>query len=211
MTYAGQDADSDRDAVRRCLNGSMEAFEPLVRRNANRVIRLAYHFLGDWDEARDLAQETFAKAYLALRRYDTDRSFSTWLCTIAARLAADRLRHRRVQWKHARESTPPPISRLDPETTLSLKESLARLTPRQRQAVVLCDLHGFSASEAAAMIGCTGSTVRVLRFLARRRLREMLGRSDETLGAELAARREAARREACGFLGRRAPEDRDPA
>ncbi len=198
MTYLRPDADQDRDAVRRCLNGSVEAFEPLVRRNANRVIRLAYHFLGDWDEARDLAQETFAKAYLALRRYDAERSFSTWLCTIAARLAADRLRRRRIRWRHQREAVPPEPSRLDPETTLSLKESLARLTPRQRQAVVLCDLHGFTASEAAAMIGCTASTVRVLRFLARRRLRELLGRADEALGAELAVEQAPAGVEAPG-------------
>jgi len=166
----------------------MDAFEPLVRRNASRVIRLAYHFLGDWDEARDLAQETFAKAYLCLRRYDPDRPFSTWLCTIAARLAADRLRRRRVRWRHREASGAPPRTiRLDPDTALSLKESLARLTPRQRQAVVLCDLHGFSAAEASAMIGCSASTVRVLRFLARRRLRELLGRPEQGIEAELAA------------------------
>ena len=168
----------ERQAVNRALRGSVEEFEPLVRACAPRVIRLAYHFLGDWDEARDLAQETFARAYLHLDRYDPDRPFTAWVFTIAARLATDRLRKRRgtartteVLRRDAQEAAALP----DPLSMLSLKEALGRLTPRQRQAVVLCDLHGFSATEAASMIGCSPSTVRVLRFLARRRLRELLG------------------------------------
>src|SRR2546422_197850 len=80
-----------------------ERFPPLVRAHATRVIRLAYHFLGDWEEARDLAQETFARAFLCLDRYDPDRPFGAWLFTIAARLATDKLRRRRVQAR-ARES-----------------------------------------------------------------------------------------------------------
>src|SRR4029453_17778711 len=134
--------------VKRALDGSLDAFEPLVRENAARVIRLAYHMLGDWDEARHLAQETFARAYLCLNQYDPARPFSTWLCTIAARLAADRLRHRRVVWgagnlmaASAKETN----AGVDPDMMLSLRQALGRLTARQRQAVVLCDLHGFSA------------------------------------------------------------------
>ena len=168
-------AEDGRD-VQLCLEGSVQAFEPIVRRNASRLIRLAYHMLGDWEEARDLAQETFARAYLSLRRYDARQPFRVWLYTIAARLAADRLRHRRA-WRRARErmGSPPRASQPISEAALSLKESLGRLTGRLRQAVVLCDLHGFTAAEAAAMIGCSASTVRVLRYLARRRLAVMLG------------------------------------
>ena len=168
----------EKQAVRRALSGNMEEFEPLVRACAPRVIRLAYHFLGDWDEARDLAQETFARAYLRLDRYDSGRPFAAWVFTIAAHLATDRLRRRRRQAKASesiRRAASAAAGPLDPLSILSLKEALGSLTPRQRQAVVLCDLHGFSAAEAAAMIGCTGSTVRVLRFLARRRLRDLLG------------------------------------
>ena len=60
-------ADDETVAVRRAREGSLTAFEPLVLENAARIIRLAYHMLGDWDEARDLAQETFARAYLCLK------------------------------------------------------------------------------------------------------------------------------------------------
>src|SRR2546427_220568 len=97
MILAMGDREGERQAVRRALTGSVEDFEPLVRAHATRVIRLAYHFLGDWEEARDLAQETFARAFLCLDRYDPDRPFGAWLFTIAARLATDKLRRRRVQ------------------------------------------------------------------------------------------------------------------
>lgn len=166
--------DGDGQAVRRCLQGSVEAFEPIVRRHSPRLIRLAYHFLGDWDEARDLTQEAFARAYLCLHRYDTDRPFAPWLCAIAARMAVDRLRRRRTEAQARREASREPLPPLDPDVRLGLREALARLTSRQRQAVVLCDLHGFSASETAAILGCTASTVRVLRYLARQRLRALM-------------------------------------
>ncbi|HZI92842.1 MAG TPA: sigma-70 family RNA polymerase sigma factor [Patescibacteria group bacterium] len=175
--------DEERTAIERARSGSVEAFEPLVSLYGSRIIRLAYHFLGDWEEARDLAQETFARAYLCLNRYDPGRPFGAWIFTIAARLATDRLRNRRMRAR-AGESlrllaseAPAPFDTL---SALSLKEALGRLTPRQRQAVVLCDLHGFTATEAASMIACTASTVRVLRFLARRRLRELLGAESPT-------------------------------
>ncbi|HET9482087.1 MAG TPA: RNA polymerase sigma factor [Candidatus Polarisedimenticolia bacterium] len=184
-----RDVEGEQRAVASCLAGSVEAFEPLVQANSNRVLRLAYHFLGDWDEARDLAQDTFARAYSCLRQYDPQRSFSVWLCTIAARLASDRLRRRR-RTRRAVETLkvqrPMHASRTDVDVELSLREALGGLTPRQRQAVVLCDLHGFTASEAAAMIGCTGSTVRVLRLLARRRLRQILGEPASLSGALIA-------------------------
>ena len=167
-------AEPERLALREAMEGSVEAFEPLVNANASRVIRLAYHFLGDWDEARDLSQETFARAFLCLKSYDPQRSFGTWLCTIAARLATDRLRHRRVVQRSLKEQERRAPRPLDIDSALSLKEALSHLTPRQRQAVVLCDLHGFSATEAAEIIGCRGSTVRVLRFLARARMKEIL-------------------------------------
>lgn len=165
-------------AVESARAGDVEAFEPLVRTSAPRVIRFAYHFLGNWEEARDLAQEAFARAYLCLDRYDRARPFDSWILTIAARLATDRLRRQRVQARaHAslRRAAEPGQQGADLVSVLSLKEALDRLTQRQREAVVLCDLHGFTAAEAASMIGCSGSTVRVLRFLARRRLRELLG------------------------------------
>lgn len=172
--------EEDLQAVRRCLQGCVEAFEPIVRRHSPRLIRLSYHFLGDWDEARDLTQEAFARAYLCLHRFDTGRPLAPWLCAIAARMAVDRLRRRRTDAKARRDAAGEPPHGLDPDVRLGLREALGRLTSRQRQAVVLCDLHGFSASETAAILGCTASTVRVLRFLARQRLRALMSAGEHT-------------------------------
>lgn len=175
----------DAAAVRRCLQGSVEAFEPIVRRHSPRLIRLAYHFLGDWDEARDLTQEAFARAYLCLHRYDDTRPFSPWLCALTARMAVDRLRRRRAAARAGAAAPRGGGSGIDPDLRLGLREALDRLTSRQRQAVVLCDLHGFSAKETAGILGCTASTVRVLRFLARQRLRELLQCQAQAQGSPL--------------------------
>ena len=180
-------AAAERAAVAGCLAGRVEAFELLVREHSHRIIRLSYHFLGDWDEARDLAQETLARAYHCLGRYDPDRPFGTWLCTIAARLATDRLRRRKTRLKVEESLRTAARPAADPDVSLSLREALAQLTPRQRQAVVLCDLHGFTAVEAAAMIGCSASTIRVQRFLARGRMRALLGPGVSTSDQRLAA------------------------
>jgi len=176
---------SERRAVQRCLAGEVEAFEPLVRAHAQRIIRLSYHFLGDWDDARDLAQEALARAFHCLPQYDPQRPFGTWLCTIAARLATDRLRRRTVARNAEDFLRSRPSRAFDPDMALSLREALSRLTPRQRQAVVLCDLHGFSAPEAAVMIGCSASTIRVQRFLARGRMRALLGAFDGMTSPDL--------------------------
>jgi RNA polymerase sigma-70 factor (ECF subfamily) len=168
------EVDEDRAAVRRCLAGSMDAFEPIVRRHSGRLVRLAYHFLGDWDEARDLTQDAFARAYRSLDQYQQDRPIGPWLCAIAARLATDRLRRRRTAARASSRTRPLFTAGLDADARLGLSEALGRLTARQRQAVVLCDLHGFSAQESASILGCSASTVRVLRFLARRRLRDLI-------------------------------------
>ena len=166
---------AEKEAVAACLAGRIEAFELLVREHSQRIIRLSYHFLGDWDEARDLAQETLVRAFHCLDRYDPGRPLGTWLCTIAARLATDRLRRRKTQARVEMTLRATTRHTADPETSLTLREALDQLTPRQRQAVVLCDLHGFTATEAAAMIGCSASTIRVQRFLARGRMKSFLG------------------------------------
>ena len=182
MTVA-RDAE-ERQLAQQWLDGSVEAFETLVNRHAPRVIRFAYQLLLDWEEARDISQETFTRAHLCRSQYDPSRPLIAWLHTIAVRLAINELRHRKVVQRtlasfEGMRSTDEPIG-------FALREALGRLPCRQRQAVVLCDLHGYSAREAADMIGCTASTVRVQRFLARQRMRELLDAPPSTIAPETA-------------------------
>lgn len=77
-------------------NGDDDAFTRLVERYQNPVYNLCYRMLGDSQEAEDAAQESFWRAYQAIRRYDPERSFATWLLSIAAHYCIDLQRKRRL-------------------------------------------------------------------------------------------------------------------
>ena len=78
--------------VRRAATGEAEAWEPLVRTHQQAVFRLCYLLLGDPDEAEDVAQETFLRAWNYLRRFDPERPLRPWLLSIASNLASNRRR-----------------------------------------------------------------------------------------------------------------------
>jgi len=78
--------------IRRASNGDTAAWEPLVLGHQQAVFRLAYLLLGDADDAEDIAQETFIRAWKALRRFDPTRPLRPWLLSIAANLSRNRLR-----------------------------------------------------------------------------------------------------------------------
>ena len=82
--------DLSGEAVRRAANGDAAAWEPLVRAHQEAVFRLCYLLLGDPDEAEDVAQETFLRAWKHLRRFDATRPLRPWLLSIASNLASNR-------------------------------------------------------------------------------------------------------------------------
>lgn len=84
--------DLSGEAIRRAVNGDAAAWEPLVRAHQEAVFRLAYLLLGDPDEAQDVAQETFLRAWKHLRRFDPTRPLRPWLLSIAANLASNQRR-----------------------------------------------------------------------------------------------------------------------
>lgn len=75
--------------IRRSANGDTAAWEPLVREHQNSVFRFAYLLLGDPDDAEDVAQETFLRAWKYIRRFDTTRPLRPWLLSIASNLASN--------------------------------------------------------------------------------------------------------------------------
>jgi RNA polymerase sigma-70 factor (ECF subfamily) len=84
--------DLSGEAIRRAANGDAAAWEPLVRAHQEAVFRLAYLLLGDPDEAEDVAQETFLRAWKHLQRFDATRPLRPWLLSIAANLASNQRR-----------------------------------------------------------------------------------------------------------------------
>lgn len=175
----------DRTLAAAASAGDEEAFALLVKRHQGGVRRLAARILLDEEEARDVAQLAFIRAWENLPRYDPSWCFSTWLYRIASNLAIDALRARgsrdRTHQTHLRlvgeEEAPRAPELLQEKEVERIFRQLAEvLPPAQRQAFVLREVEGLSTAEVAAIMGCTETTVRNHVFSARATLRRELAK-----------------------------------
>jgi RNA polymerase sigma-70 factor, ECF subfamily len=173
----------DRQLAALAREGDEAAFALLVQRHQGGVRRCAARILADDEEARDIAQLAFVRAWENLGRYDPSWSFSTWLYRIATNLAIDVLRSResrnRTHAAHLRlvgESVGPSAPRdlAEGEVRRIFAELAVRLTPAQRTAFVLREVEGLATAEVAQVMGCTEATVRNHVFQARATLRKEL-------------------------------------
>jgi len=183
--------------------GDRAAFETLVRMHDRSVLRLALRLMRTEDEARDIYQESFLKAYRSLGQFRGDASFGTWLQRIVTTVCLDHLRRRAAQpeavpfegaapGRDAREASS--FATLasfeprddhpdhDPERALARREirrriaaALAALPARERMVFVLRHDHGMRLRAVAELLGTTEDTVKNCLFRAHRRLREALG------------------------------------
>lgn len=170
----------DAELAALALAGDREAFGELVTRYAGQARRVARAILRDTADADDAAQDGFLAALRRLGRYDPRRPFGPWLMRIVANAASDRRRRRRVRQA---EPLSPVLPSSDPQPHVAtdrrafrgaLAEALARLPQRQRTAVVLFDVEGYSHREIAETLDVPVGTVRSDVFHARRALREAL-------------------------------------
>jgi RNA polymerase sigma-70 factor (ECF subfamily) len=173
----------DRQLAALARGGDEAAFASLVRRHQGGVRRCAARILGDDEEARDIAQLAFVRAWENLGRYDSTWSFSTWLYRIATNLAIDVLRSRdsreRTHANHLRlvgDSVGPSAPRdlAEGEVRRIFAELAVTLTPAQRAAFVLREVEGLATAEVAEAMGCSEATVRNHIFQARATLRREL-------------------------------------
>jgi len=173
----------DRQLAALARGGDEGAFALLVRRHQGGVRRCAARILGDDEEARDIAQLAFVRAWENLAKYDPTWSFSTWLYRIASNLAIDVLRSRdsrdRTHAAHLRlvgDSVGPSAPRdlAEREVKRIFTELSGVLTPAQRAAFVLREVEGLATNEVAAALGCSEATVRNHVFQARATLRKEL-------------------------------------
>ncbi len=170
----------DAELAALALAGDREAFGTLVERYAAQARRLARSILGNEDDADDAAQDGFLAALRHLGRYDPARPFGPWLLRIVANAASDRRRRRKV--RATEEVTPDfrskhagPDVQTDREAFgQQLREALAELPERQRMAVVLFDVEGYSHREIAEVLDVQEGTVRSDVFHGRRALRKAL-------------------------------------
>ena len=176
---------SDEELVEACQAGEASAFDVLVGRWEDRIRGAAYRFLGSEDEARDVAQETFLKAYRGLTGFKREARFSSWLYQIATNLCRDRLRRRKTRATvslEALEEGGPVMVETRPGADERLAErDLARTVRRaidalpeeQREVVILKEYQELTFLEIAQALDVPVSTVktRLYRGLGQLRLR----------------------------------------
>jgi RNA polymerase sigma-70 factor (ECF subfamily) len=175
-------ADGDEDAalLARWRGGDERAATLLVERHAGAVARYVAS-LGARDEAEEIVQDTFVRAFASLERFRRESSLRTWLLTIARNLVVDRARKRRargravpVSEEHAATGHDALDELVAGETGARMRSAVARLTPMQREVFTLRVGEGLSYREIAALAGTTEGAARVHYFNAMRAIREYL-------------------------------------
>lgn len=176
--------------VESAKQGDQEAFAELVYLFQDPLYNLCYRMLGESGEAEDAAQEAFLRVYNNLHRYDTTRSFKTWLLSIASNHCIDRLRKRRMHFVSLddeptaaalalRSKDPLPEETLmQGERSAYIQKLLQMLEPHYRLAVIYRYWYSYSYAEIAAETGMTISAVKSLLHRARRKLAELLEPGD---------------------------------
>lgn len=158
MNRPTEDAASEEALVTRARGGDMVAFEELVMLHADRLYMTLRRFGLDDDEAQEVAQETFLRAWRALSRFEGRSRFFTWLYRIGFNEAQRKLGQRRPAANEATldeivDRAPLPDERLErDELRSALAAGLRELPPRLRAPVVLRDVEGLSTSEAASVL-----------------------------------------------------------
>jgi RNA polymerase sigma-70 factor (ECF subfamily) len=191
MTGSGgapRDLADDRSLVDRAAHGDRDAFGMLVRRHQDRAFNLAYQVLRNREDALDVAQEAFVKAFASLPGFKAEASFTTWLHRIVVNLAIDGLRRRRrsegAEYDDRRAVAEDAVAERaapgDPAAELEMKQvrgllarGIAALPPAQRAVLVLREIEGMSYHEIAAAVGCSLGTVMSRLFYGRRKLQRI--------------------------------------
>jgi RNA polymerase sigma-70 factor (ECF subfamily) len=162
---------TDEELVRRAQRGDRAAFDQLVVRHRHRVYAVALRLTRNPADAEDALQETFLNAYRALGRFGGRARVSTWLYRIAANASYDVINRRHGRDQPLDDGVYEPASPRDPYAQdaqrRALEQALAALPEEFREAVVLCDIAGLGAGEAAELLGVPAGTVKSRVFRAR--------------------------------------------
>ena len=189
ISALGSDSMEDRDALSDAellalhVSGDPSAITTIIERHRDRLWAVALRTTGDPDEAADALQEALISAFQRASQFRGDSAVTTWLHRIVVNASLDKLRRRSV-----RSTVPLPDndvfagrSLVDPvdhigrgEDRLAIAAALSALSDRQRDAVLLVDVEGWSIEEAASMLGCPVGTVKSRCSRGREKLAEKL-------------------------------------
>lgn len=184
--------DEDRSLVAKAQKGDLTAFDELIRRYQERVYATVYHMTSNHEDANDLTQETFVKAYKALPNFKGDSGFFTWVYRIAVNKTINFLKQRRNRkpgmslndLDFNAENDPELVALVSENTPRrdvglaelqeKLNEAMQQLSETHRLVVTLHDVQGMSHEEIAKIMGCNPGTVRSRLFYARQQLQATL-------------------------------------
>jgi RNA polymerase sigma-70 factor, ECF subfamily len=182
-------AGTDEELVTAFRGGDISAFDTLVQRWERKIQGAVYRIMGSGEEARDLAQETFLRAYRGLGSFKSEARFSSWLYQIALNLCRDRLRQRRGKTLVSIDDLDPTTAaRIDrsPATAQDLVEAkdlgrivamaMSDLPEEQREVIVLKEYQGLTFQEIADTLGVPVSTVKTRLYRGLGQMRERLER-----------------------------------
>lgn len=174
---------AEYEIVKRCQAGDRSAFRPLVMQYQHMVFSQCLKILGDEEEAKDIVQDTFVKAWQTIDRYDSRHAFSTWLYTIATRRCLDRLKQLRrlvplpedvEQWQYfLNEDTA--YRQLENKELVSIIRLLTEgLGDKQRVVFTLCQLEGLESDEVEVITGMDAQQVKANLYAARQNIKKRL-------------------------------------
>ncbi len=184
------DPPDEAAVLARARQGDTKAFDELITRHRQRIYMHAYHMLRSEDDAVEIAQETFIRAWKSLARFDGKASFSSWLYRIATNAVIDLCRRRKSHPEVEVENGPMKVdaaSRTTPhggeepglsvdraEIRRRIEAALLELSPEHRAVVVLKEIDDLSYEEIAARVGCSMGTVMSRLHYARKHLQTLL-------------------------------------
>jgi RNA polymerase sigma-70 factor (ECF subfamily) len=181
----------EMELVRRARRGDLRAYDELVKRYQERIYATIYHMTSNHEDANDLAQDAFIKAFQALKSFKGGSSFYTWLYRIAVNKTINFLKQRKNRTHMSlndidfnAEHDPDLLSLISDnnprraagltELQKKLNEALLKLSEPHRLVVVLHDVQGQSHEEIAEVMNCTRGTVRSRLFYARQQMQAEL-------------------------------------
>ena len=174
--------DEDTSLIERFLSGDETAFTSLVNKYRQQVYAVAWRLVGNAQEADDLAQETFIKAYRNLSKFRGDAKFKTWLLRITTNAGINMKKSGRM----SKDSGEAPDENqaasaggalddiLDNERKLQLRRAIDRLPPKQKQTLMLKTYQDMTCEEVAGVLNCSTGTVKANIFNALKKLKTFL-------------------------------------
>lgn len=174
----------DEQLVARCRAGEVDAFAQVYALYERSVFRYAYHLLGHREDADDVKQETFVRAFQAIGRFRRDATLLTWLLKICGNLCRDRMKswerrhvcydaNEHCEWTVSSDHTADPVAVVERSaTTATILRALHSLPPIQREVLILHEIEELSYEEIAQVLGCSPVSAKLRAFRARLRLKE---------------------------------------